>query len=195
MNTDLSTPLTKGERAALDKCEDIIERGKKTFVSVGLALSEIRDKRLYRQKYSSFRIYCEQRWGFSETYGTRLIQAAEVVKALPIGKGPVTESQARELVDVAPAKRVEVLKQATAAAESKGRPVTAADIRAAAAPAIGRKTTLTVRETWHTSSDNKDDFALAMAARVIAILNSIPKNAPHRAEALEKIAAWIKENA
>jgi hypothetical protein len=93
--TDLG--ITKRESV---EAQVLAALSQETFVEVGLALLEIRDRRLYRLTHSSFATYCEERWQFSETYGTRLIQAAEVVQALPIGKGPFTESQARELARV-----------------------------------------------------------------------------------------------
>lgn len=79
--------------------EAIIARGLTTFVEVGSALARIRDERQYREAgYTEFDTYCRERWEMSETYATRHIQAAEVVQALPIGNGPASESQARELV-------------------------------------------------------------------------------------------------
>src|SRR5262245_60804584 len=57
--------LSPEEVGLLTKYEAIIERGKKTFVEVGLALCSIKDKRLYRQTHTNFQSYCVQRWGFS----------------------------------------------------------------------------------------------------------------------------------
>jgi hypothetical protein len=86
----------------------------KTFVEVGLALSEIRDSRLYRANYSTFEGYCRERWGWSRVHAHRLIEAADVVKTLPIGNTAAiaTESQARELAKVEPEKRAAVLEKA-----------------------------------------------------------------------------------
>lgn len=79
--------------------EERIQKGLQTFIVVGLALMEIRERRLYRQAgFTEFDDYCRHRWGWSEAHATRHIQAAEVAKALPIGNGPANEAQARELV-------------------------------------------------------------------------------------------------
>jgi hypothetical protein len=85
------------KKSRLNQLEEIIERGKETFVEVGLALLEIRDKRLYKESYSSFDSYCRERWGYDRTYAHRLIDAADTAhKMLPIGNIS-SESQAREL--------------------------------------------------------------------------------------------------
>jgi hypothetical protein len=83
-----------------DEAESIIERGLTTFVEVGGALLRIRDGRGYRLAgYSAFESYCQQRWGMTRVHADRLIQASEVVAALPpIGGIPANEAQARELV-------------------------------------------------------------------------------------------------
>jgi hypothetical protein len=89
----------------LTDCEAIINRGIATFVEVGDALLEIRDRRLYRDAgYQSFDLYCRERWGWSRISAHRQIQAAKVVKLLPIGNssdGPANEAQARALAPVA----------------------------------------------------------------------------------------------
>lgn len=85
--------------ATLPQLEAVIQRGKDTFIEVGNALMEIRDRRLYREAgYTEFGAYCRERWDLSSAYATRHIQAAEVVAALPTGNGPANEAQARALV-------------------------------------------------------------------------------------------------
>jgi hypothetical protein len=74
------TPLPAGDRADLARLEAVIERGRETFREVAFALLEIRDRRLYRERFPSFRAYCRERWGFHAQNGYRLIQAAEVIR-------------------------------------------------------------------------------------------------------------------
>jgi len=93
------TKLSLAERS-LAELETVIERGLETFVEVGLALLEVRERRLYKQDYSDFDTYCRERWGWSKWRAGQLIPAAEVVtmvteKGLP---APKNERQARELV-------------------------------------------------------------------------------------------------
>lgn len=85
----------------LEKLEERIERGLKTFVEVGEALLEIRDSRLYRERgYDRFEDYCRERWGFVASRARQLISAAEVAQSVTTVTlpPPVNEAQARELV-------------------------------------------------------------------------------------------------
>jgi hypothetical protein len=58
--------LTASEKGRLDQLEEKIERGLKTFIEVGTALREIRDKRLCRQTHGTFEDYCRERWRWSK---------------------------------------------------------------------------------------------------------------------------------
>ncbi|MGA3354873.1 MAG: hypothetical protein ABSD85_17075 [Acidimicrobiales bacterium] len=91
-------PMLRGTRQ-LSELEAIVERGLATFVEVGLALVEIRDRRLYRDGgHDSFESYCRHRWGFSRQHAHRLIEGARVAELVsPVGDIP-TERIARELV-------------------------------------------------------------------------------------------------
>src|SRR3954468_15009600 len=83
--------------------ELVIERGLHTFVEVGQALLEIRDRKLYRAEYPTFEEYCKQRWGWSKSHVNRQIDAAGVIQNLtPIGVIPQHESQARPLTSLPP---------------------------------------------------------------------------------------------
>jgi len=129
--------LTKPESLTLIQCERVIEQGKQTFIEVGTALCRIRDERLYRAEFGSFNEYCEARWGWSDNYARRLISAANIAQSVPIGTVS-TASQARELANVEPAKRAEVLEKAgekpTARAIRQAARVTAAQASAPVAP-------------------------------------------------------------
>jgi hypothetical protein len=65
------------EQTTLASLEEKIEQGLQTFVEVGLALMEIRDRKLYRGEHSSFKEYCKERWNFSDSRGRQLILAAK----------------------------------------------------------------------------------------------------------------------
>lgn len=67
----------------LAELEQVIEQGKDAFIRVGVALLDIRDRRLYREAgYSRFEDYCRERWGFGRTQAYELIDAAEVTRAI-----------------------------------------------------------------------------------------------------------------
>jgi site-specific DNA-methyltransferase (adenine-specific) len=86
------------ERSRLAELEQVVERGLDTFMEVGLALREIRDGRLYRETYSTFERYLDERWGMGRAHGYRLIEGARVAELVsPMGDIP-NERQARELV-------------------------------------------------------------------------------------------------
>lgn len=129
----IADPLTDAEYDDLERLETVVSKGLDTFVEVGNALAEIRDRRLYRQYFPSFAVYCEQQWDMGKSQAYRLIDAAEIVtelEASPIGDVPLpaTESQARELGKVPAEDRPAVMAEAAAT----GKP-TAAGIAAAAA--------------------------------------------------------------
>jgi len=68
---------------SLPELELVIERGLQTFVEVGQALKEIRDRDLHREAgYRNFDAYCQERWGFNRTRSTQLIAAAENVEVV-----------------------------------------------------------------------------------------------------------------
>jgi hypothetical protein len=133
------------DRATLDELETVIEDGLQTFVDVGLALMEVRDRRLYRESgYPTFEKYCVGRWNFKRHYAHRLIDSAMTMKALvgsglddnmlPIGNAPSNEAQTRELAPLAksePEAARAVWREVVDEAETTGEPVTAAKVRAA----------------------------------------------------------------
>jgi DNA-directed RNA polymerase subunit RPC12/RpoP len=112
------SPLDATERARLAELEPIIERGLTGFVEVGTALLEISDRRLYREKNSTFAEYVADKWKMTARRAYQLCEAAEIVKALPENVNNCSQSlitnegQARELAKVEPDRRVEVLKAA-----------------------------------------------------------------------------------
>ncbi len=78
----------------------------------------IRDARLYRATHGSFESYCREKWKMTPQHCNRLISSADVIQKLePIGSKSqiTTESQARELAKVEPAKREEVVRKADVA--------------------------------------------------------------------------------
>lgn len=91
--------LAPAERSRLDELETVIERGLGTFVEVGQALMEVREARLYRAEHVTFKAYCEQRWGFSDSRGRQLIAAAKTVTDVTVAglPAPKTEGEARRL--------------------------------------------------------------------------------------------------
>ena len=111
----------------LAELEKTIAHGKKTFVEVGLALAEIRDSRLYKLEYDSFREYCQQKWGWEKRYTNYVIAGAEAVQSLPGQVGTIvpSEAAARELAKIPTEQRVEVVEMIA----GEGKAVRAAEIK------------------------------------------------------------------
>jgi hypothetical protein len=108
------------DRQRLDELEARIQQGLETFIDVGQALLEVRDRKLYElRSYATFDTYCRNYLGISRQRGYQLMDAAEVAKnlstivdtALPANSSaagdkiftvvdtplPTNEAQAREL--------------------------------------------------------------------------------------------------
>lgn len=124
--------LSSVEQRVFDRAERTIARGLRSFLEVGMALKEIRDRRLYRQLYSTFEEYCARRWDFSRPRAYELVAASEVVADLSAIADtevlPENEAQARPLTrlkDAAARRRAWHTAVTMAAAEE--RPVTARD--------------------------------------------------------------------
>jgi hypothetical protein len=91
--------LSLPERSRLAELEQVVDRGLQTFVEVGEALQEIRDGRLYRETHATFRDYCRDRFGFSDSRGRQLIAAARTVTEVTLLglPAPANEREARAL--------------------------------------------------------------------------------------------------
>lgn len=128
------TPLEIAEQKRLQELEGIIEDGLQSFVATGMALAEIREKRLYKDEFSTFEQYCRKRWGLSRPYADQLISAQKVVAELEttaIGSEmPRNERQVRPLTKLrTKEKRAEAWESAVKAA-GNGNP-SAAVVQAA----------------------------------------------------------------
>src|SRR5687768_6376838 len=92
------TPLTKAEKAALEKYEKEVDEHKVSFIAMAVALSLIQRNKLYRGQ-GTFAEYCEARFDIKRAYAYKLIRAGEIQDELKeLGAPEVSnESQARLL--------------------------------------------------------------------------------------------------
>lgn len=95
-------PLTEDEKKTLLSFETLIEQNQRNFASTGDALRRINTLQLYKAEYSSFDVYCKERWDFSGSQARRLMDAAAVIEKLRTAlnivddnKLPANEHQAR----------------------------------------------------------------------------------------------------
>ena len=109
MSWQISTsPLSSSEKTRLRELERTIERGLATFLTIGKALIEIRDRRLHREHYGNFEAYLRDRWAIGISRGNQLIAAVQVSETLlASGVNPATinacnEHQLRPLTRLEP---------------------------------------------------------------------------------------------
>jgi hypothetical protein len=125
-------PLSDTEIFEFMSFEEVVGTGWNSFVQVGLALGQIREKRLYRETYPTFESYCRVRWQYGRDYVDRLISAAQVFNRLLTicqQTKPEHESQVRPLIGLTPDQAGQVWEAAVAKAGS--RRITAAIVKSA----------------------------------------------------------------
>lgn len=92
----------------LAACEQRIQAA---WTDRATAILEIRDNKLYRNHYSTFAAYCQQRWGFTKQRAFQLTTAAETVALLESNDAvtvlPANEAQVRPLLSLPAEQRVE----------------------------------------------------------------------------------------
>lgn len=133
--------LSTKEQRDLGTLEGVVQKGLATFIEVGRALAEIRDRKLYRVEYGTFEEYCGEKWLLSRTRAYRLIDTAAVSDALsPIGDTPANEAQARELAPLKDdeAEVVAAWREAKVEADELGTSLTAKVVRNAVRKRLGR---------------------------------------------------------
>lgn len=113
--------LTVEENKKLDWLEAVIEKGKKTFIDVGMALTEIKDNRLYRKSFNTFEAYCQDRWGFNKRNAYQLMEATQIANDLCAIAHIPNEGTAREFVSVPKEQRQHIAETAQKIAAEKGR--------------------------------------------------------------------------
>jgi hypothetical protein len=93
--------IDKTDNRKLVALEKVIDEGLRTFTDVGSALLQIRDGGLYQPQYSSFELYCRERWDLEHSRVYQLMDSAQVVQNLKTstsgGSLPTSERQARPL--------------------------------------------------------------------------------------------------
>ena len=128
--------LSEQEEQDLKANEELIDKGQLTFLEVGNALADIRDRRLYRVNYNSFETYLEKRWSMGKAHGYRLMEAAATHAHLSsIGDQsalPSRESQLRPFGRLKPEEKTEAWK--TVQEMAGDEPITAKIMKEAAAP-------------------------------------------------------------
>ena len=88
----------------LNAFEEVVTPACENFVEAGLALGQIRDRRLWIE-FPSFDAYCRAKWQMDRDYADRRISAAQVFTQLPTScrqHKPEYEFQVRPLIGLPP---------------------------------------------------------------------------------------------
>lgn len=90
-------PLTARERALKQELESVVADGLDTFIKVGVALAELRGKRLYRTEYPTFEQYVRSKFGLARSSVDQLIRSTSTAESL-IESGCVLPANVTEAV-------------------------------------------------------------------------------------------------
>ena len=99
LKVEVEEDLTLEEESERLRLERKVE---KAFYEAGVALQNLRDKRLYRSTHSTFEEYCRERFGFTKRSAYYLIDSVLIVDNLQksepmVHKMPTSERQCRPL--------------------------------------------------------------------------------------------------
>ena len=78
----IQSPLTVQERVRFGQLELEIERNLTGFIKCGRALLEVRELRLYRERYASFAEYCRERFALARSTCDQLCRSTQVYETL-----------------------------------------------------------------------------------------------------------------
>jgi hypothetical protein len=122
--------LTTTEQSDLERLSKIVDQAIQKFHEGMAALSEIRERKLWRGEAKSFDEFCQKRFRFGKRRANQMIAAGKIILALPdkVGTLVPTEAAARALKKVPKENRIEVIQHAASHGE-----VNSATIKKAAA--------------------------------------------------------------
>lgn len=183
----------------LEDLEAVINQNLQSFIETGRALTEIRDKELYKLKnngkYQTFGAYCKDIWDISRPRAYQLIDAAKVQENLStIVDKLIPEGQTRPLAKLEPEKQREAWQKAKdAAPEGK---VTALHLAKVVKEMIGevKKEQPKKEKGEEQQSELKGhtpEHAIHFADIAISHLSRINDDNPFREEAFTKVEDWI----
>lgn len=153
--------------ATLADLETLIREGLDTFVNVGLALSAIKERRLWEGKHASFDEYCKKEWGFGQSNAYYLIQNSTIAKQLPTP--PKTSSH------VAPLKMLET-EAARVQAWEEVNNLYPTDLTAERVSRVARKHRFYELDHWLTEPLRDGRLTVEQAEELDKLLHKLPAN-------------------
>ncbi len=122
------TQLSMNEINDLDRLERVVEDNMVSWMKVGFALREIRDRKLYRMSHATFEQYTKERFDCARSTAYQLITGVEVIenvrnadKTCPVL--PEKESLARPLAKLEPEEQAKAWDMAINRAKESGADV------------------------------------------------------------------------
>lgn len=173
---EVGSPITMQESTRLVELEAVVKAGLQTFVQVGEALFEIKEKRLYRIEHDTFEGYCSQKWKMSRIQAHRLIGASEVSRMLPTGNKPENERQARPLTKLPSDQQPEAWAKAVESAD--GKQPTAKQVEAAVVQLL--------------APSPISPEGIVFAEKAIKWLCKIKQDDAERKKGLKRVSDWLK---
>ncbi|GAB3900616.1 hypothetical protein [Spirosoma agri] len=193
------TPLNPAEQQELTALETVIKTGLDTFLQVGSALLEIRQKKLYRGSHLSIKAYVADRFGLGRQRAYQLMDAAQVVQDLSDDHAgnvtydyeadssadlnthslvlPEKESHASALAEIAPEKRRKVWDEVVRQQQVTGKSITARKILATA-ETIGASLAKEAPNEPKTPKKSKNNASLIKQAYITQLQNAAPTHQP-----------------
>ena len=111
----LALDMSYGEIEDRRRIEATLAHGLKSFIEVGNALQEMRDRKLYRNTHGTFEDYCREQWGMARRTAYQFIEAATVVENVRNCaqiEPPINEAQTRPLTGLPPSEQIAVWQEA-----------------------------------------------------------------------------------
>ena len=93
----------------LEEREQVINAGMQTFIEVGEALAEIRDRKGYKHQYGTFEEYCRQRWGLTARHCRNLIGASKVATLAEQNGKLISQTAAQHIAVLDPEQQIEFI--------------------------------------------------------------------------------------
>jgi hypothetical protein len=137
VSVELATTMEAMESLSAEESSDRLRLERKVeraFYEAGVALRELRERRLYRSTHKTFEEYCRERFGFQRRHCYQLIEAAVVVDNLCANSAqndpetnsaqilPTSEAQVRSMTSLEPNEQRSVWQQAVEEAGGKVPP-------------------------------------------------------------------------
>jgi DNA modification methylase len=164
--------LIKEEKELLQKHETTIKKGLNTFVEVGQALLEIRDKKLYRIEYKTFEEYCQEKWQISRRRSYELINASIAIENVRLGaQMPKNEKEVRPLTRLEPEVQNAVWQETV---EKHGDNITAKKVQEVAND--WKETSKEINEYKQTITTTEDELKRLVDDKVKEVIESRKNN-------------------